>query len=112
MTESAIFLRWLPHHGFPILVLVAVATSTAAAIYLTQRQRYKASSHSISRESADADIPLCSGQPSQAGLRAAGRGRYPGPLTRCSALLVRRRRRPYVATSPQLRRPEVHAVID
>lgn len=37
---SAIFLRWLPHHGLPILALFAVAVSAAAAINLTQRRRY------------------------------------------------------------------------
>ena len=59
VTVSAIFLRWLPHHGFPILTLFAVAV--AAAIYLTQRRRYNASSHGISQEKVDAEIPavLC-----------------------------------------------------
>ena len=45
------------HHGLQILVLVAVATSAAAAIYLTQRRRYRTSSHSISHEPAEADLP-------------------------------------------------------
>jgi hypothetical protein len=35
VTVSAIFLRWLPHHGFPILKLFAVAVAAAGAIYLT-----------------------------------------------------------------------------
>lgn len=57
VTVSAIFLRWLPHHGFPILTLFAVAVAAAAAIYLTQRRRYNTSSHGISQEKVDAEIP-------------------------------------------------------
>lgn len=57
ITVSAIFLRWLPHHGFPILTLLAIAVAAAAAIYLTQRRRYNASSHGISHEKVDAEIP-------------------------------------------------------
>lgn len=55
-TVSAIFLRWLPQHGSPVLLLFAVSAGAAAAIYLTQRRRYRASSHGISREKVDADI--------------------------------------------------------
>jgi uncharacterized membrane protein YfcA len=57
LTVSAIFLRWLPHHGLPILLLFAVATGAAAAIYFTQRRRYSASSHGIRQENVEADIP-------------------------------------------------------
>jgi Domain of unknown function (DUF202) len=56
-TVSAIFLRWLPHHGFPILLLFAVSAGAALAIYLTQRRRYLASSNGIVHERADADVP-------------------------------------------------------
>ncbi|MDQ0618413.1 hypothetical protein QFZ33_002437 [Arthrobacter globiformis] len=55
-TVSAIFLRWLPRHGFPILLLLGVAVAAAAAIYFTQRQRYRSSCNGISRERIDADI--------------------------------------------------------
>lgn len=55
VTVSAIFLRWLPHHGLPILVLFAVSTAAAAAIYFTQRRRYGASARGISAERVDAD---------------------------------------------------------
>lgn len=41
VTVSAIFLRWLAHHGLPILALSAVAVTASAPIYLTQRRRYK-----------------------------------------------------------------------
>lgn len=56
VTVSAIFLRWLPHHGFPILALFAISVAAAAAIYLTQRRRYSASSHGITRERVSAEI--------------------------------------------------------
>jgi uncharacterized membrane protein YfcA len=55
VTVSAIFLRWLPHHGLPILLLFAVSSAAAAAIYFTQRRRYRASSRGIDRENVDAD---------------------------------------------------------
>lgn len=57
VTVSAIFLRWLPHHGLPILALFTVAVAAAAAIYLTQRRRYGVSSRGISKERIDADVP-------------------------------------------------------
>ncbi|KRE65477.1 MULTISPECIES: DUF202 domain-containing protein [Micrococcaceae] len=57
VTVSAIFLRWLPHHGFPVLTLFAIAVAAAAAIYLTQRRRYNSSSHGISRETVNAEMP-------------------------------------------------------
>jgi Domain of unknown function (DUF202) len=56
VTVSAIFMRWLPHHGFPILLLFAVSSAAAAAIYFTQRRRYSASARGIRQENVDADI--------------------------------------------------------
>jgi len=55
VTVSAIFLRWLPHHGLPILMLFAVSATAAAAIYITQRRRYSASARGIRQETVDAD---------------------------------------------------------
>lgn len=55
VTVSAIFLRWLPHHGLPILLLFAVSAGAALAIYLTQRRRYRSSARGIREEKADAD---------------------------------------------------------
>ena len=56
VTVSAIFLRWLPHHGLPILALFAVAVAAATIIYLTQGRRYSASAHGISQERVNANI--------------------------------------------------------
>ena len=56
VTVSAVFLRWLPEHGLPILLLFAVSAGEAAAIYVTQRRSYSASSRGIQEENVDADI--------------------------------------------------------
>ncbi|WP_240690195.1 hypothetical protein [Arthrobacter sp. PAMC25564] len=56
VTVSAIFLRWLPHHGLPILLLCGVSVTAAGAIYLTQQRRYSARACGITREYIDADI--------------------------------------------------------
>lgn len=55
VTVSAIFLRWLPHHGLPILLLFAVSTTAAGVIYFTQRRRYSTSTAGITHETVDAD---------------------------------------------------------
>lgn len=53
---SAVFLRWMPHYGWPILLLVGVAAGGALAIYATQRRRYHVRAHGIAagRFAADA----------------------------------------------------------
>nr|WP_251043678.1 hypothetical protein [Arthrobacter sp. ISL-48] len=55
VTVSALFLRWLPHHGLPILMLFAISTTAAGAIYLTQRRRYSASARGIRSGNVNAD---------------------------------------------------------
>lgn len=52
---SATYLRWLPHHGLPVLLLFGVSTATAGAIYLTQRRRYRIRAAGVSQERFDAD---------------------------------------------------------
>lgn len=56
ITVSAIFLRWLPLHGLPILALFAVSVTAAGTIYFTQRRRYQASSYGITAERLGADV--------------------------------------------------------
>jgi putative membrane protein len=56
VTASAIFRRWLPHHGLPILALFAVAVTAAAAIYVMQRRRYSTSSHGILQETINVQM--------------------------------------------------------
>lgn len=57
VSVSAIFLRWLPHHGLPTVALFALAVGAAATICVTQRRRYSASSDGISNEKVDAKVP-------------------------------------------------------
>ncbi|WP_372698850.1 DUF202 domain-containing protein [Arthrobacter sp. JSM 101049] len=53
---SAVFLRWMPHYGLPILLLVVLAAGGALAIYTTQRRRYHTRAQGIAagRFAADA----------------------------------------------------------
>lgn len=56
VTVSAIFLKWLPHHGLPILLPFTIATGAAATIYVTQRRRYSVRTEGIVKESVNADM--------------------------------------------------------
>lgn len=53
---SAVFLRWMPHYGLPVLLLVLLAAGGALAIYATQRRRYRIRAQGIAagRIAADA----------------------------------------------------------
>ncbi|MFF0989768.1 DUF202 domain-containing protein [Kocuria nitroreducens] len=53
---SAVFLRWLPHHGPFVLVLFGLAVVTAAAIYLTQRSRYVRSARGIAEDGTEPEV--------------------------------------------------------
>jgi len=53
---SAVFLRWLPHHGPFVLVLFGLAVLTAGAIYLTQRPRYVRSARGIVEEGTHPEV--------------------------------------------------------
>lgn len=54
-TVSAIFLRWLPHHGPPILIMFAISVAVAGTIHLTQRGRYNTSTQGIIAETVSAE---------------------------------------------------------
>ena len=49
-TAGAIFLRWVPHHGLPVLALVTVTLATAVFTTASQRQRYTNSAKGIAKE--------------------------------------------------------------
>lgn len=53
---SAVFLRWLPHHGPFVLVLFGLAVLVATAIYLTQRPRYVRSARGIVMERVTPEV--------------------------------------------------------
>lgn len=50
VVAAAIFLRWMPHHGFFVGTLVAAAVVTAVAINLTQRRRFLRAVRGINQE--------------------------------------------------------------
>ncbi|ALV43607.1 hypothetical protein AU252_22535 [Pseudarthrobacter sulfonivorans] len=53
---ALVFLRWLPHYGFWILILIAVAGTIAVSIYATQRGRYFARVRGIAAERFHSDV--------------------------------------------------------
>ena len=55
-TAGAIFLRWVPHHGLPVLALVTITLATAVFIFASQRQRYTNSAKGIAKEVIPAGI--------------------------------------------------------
>ncbi|WP_427005240.1 DUF202 domain-containing protein [Pseudarthrobacter sp. H2] len=53
---AAIFLRWMPHHGWFIGVIVAATVLTSFAMKLTQQRRYTRAVLGINAESMRADV--------------------------------------------------------
>jgi hypothetical protein len=53
IATAAIFLRWMPHHGWFVSILVLVAIATAFAINLPHTQRIRRADHGINRESME-----------------------------------------------------------
>lgn len=56
VVAAAIFLRWMPHHGWFVGTLVAAAIITAVAINLTRKLRFNRAVHGINRESMPPDV--------------------------------------------------------
>jgi len=50
---AAVFLRWLPHHGWFVGTLVGGAIVTAAAINLTQKRRFHRAVRGIKHETME-----------------------------------------------------------
>ena len=50
---AAVFLRWLPHHGWFVGTLVGGAIVTAAAINLTQKRRFHRAIRGIKHETME-----------------------------------------------------------
>lgn len=53
---SALFLRWMPHHGTFVGTLVAVSLLTAFGIWMTQQRRYTRSASGLSSGRIQADV--------------------------------------------------------
>lgn len=56
VAAAAIFLRWLPHHGWFVGTLVATATVAAGAIQMTRKHRFKRAVHGIMGEYMPPDV--------------------------------------------------------
>lgn len=56
VVAAAVFLRWLPHHGWFVGTLVAAATVTALAINFTQKRRFHRAVRGINRETMPPNI--------------------------------------------------------
>lgn len=56
VVAAAIFLRWMPHHGWFVGTLVAASILTALAINATRRRRFHRAIEGINREGMPADI--------------------------------------------------------
>ena len=56
VAAAAIFLRWLPHHGWFASTLVAAAVVTALAINLTRKRRFNRAVHGIQRGRMAPDV--------------------------------------------------------
>lgn len=56
VVAAAIFLRWMPHHGWFVGTLVAAAVVTALALNLTRKRRFHRAIHGIQQERMTPDI--------------------------------------------------------
>lgn len=56
MVAAAVFLRWMPHHGWFVGTLVAASVITALAISCTRKRRFHRAIHGINQETITPDI--------------------------------------------------------
>jgi len=56
VVAAAVFLRWLPHHGWFVGTLVCGAIAAALAINLTQKRRFHRAVRGINRETMPPDL--------------------------------------------------------
>ncbi|WP_307356890.1 DUF202 domain-containing protein [Pseudarthrobacter niigatensis] len=55
IAAAAVFLRWIPHHGWFVGTLVLSAIATAFAISLTHTRRFRRAVHGINHDSMRSD---------------------------------------------------------
>ena len=53
---SAVFLRWIQHHGPFVLALFGLAVLTAGSIHLTQRRRYARSARDVAERRSSPEL--------------------------------------------------------
>ncbi len=56
VVAAAIFLRWMPHHGWFVGTLVAAAIGTALAINITHKRRLHRAINGINQEHMAPDL--------------------------------------------------------
>jgi hypothetical protein len=56
VVAAAVFLRWLPHHGWFVGTLVGTAILTATAINFTRKIRFHRAVHGINQEHMPPDV--------------------------------------------------------
>ncbi|MFC7846953.1 DUF202 domain-containing protein [Arthrobacter sp. NPDC057388] len=56
VVAAAIFLRWIPHHGWFVGALVAAAILTAAAIHFTRKRRFHRAVRGINNSHMPPDL--------------------------------------------------------
>jgi len=56
VAAAAVFLRWLPHHGWFVGTLVGGAIVTALAINVTQKRRFHRAVRGINQESMPPNV--------------------------------------------------------
>ncbi|MDR6504663.1 DUF202 domain-containing protein [Arthrobacter oryzae] len=56
VVSAAVFLRWLPHHGWFVGTLVGGAVIAALAINLTQKRRFRRAVRGIAQETMPPNI--------------------------------------------------------
>ncbi|MDN4643928.1 DUF202 domain-containing protein [Arthrobacter sp. PsM3] len=53
---AAVFLRWMPHHGWFVGTLVAASAVTALGINFTRKRRFHRAIHGINQDAITPDI--------------------------------------------------------
>ncbi|MGO4187819.1 DUF202 domain-containing protein [Pseudarthrobacter sp. TAF60_1] len=53
---AAVFLRWMPHHGWFVATLVAASAVTALAVNFTRRRRFHRAINGIKHEAMRPDV--------------------------------------------------------
>jgi hypothetical protein len=56
MVAAAVFLRWMPHHGWFAATLVAASVITALAINLNRKRRFHRAINGIKDEAITPDV--------------------------------------------------------
>lgn len=56
LVVSAVFLRWIPHYGYGIILMISISGVMAFGIFASQRARYRRMALGIKNECIGADV--------------------------------------------------------